>query len=274
MKVYFFIIFILVVPIIGFLTWQRISFKNWLKSGHIRITSFKAKELTPSVDSQPKLLQEYLKKVLPGHNQAVCNYTRFKQRGLFRMNPEDVMTDFKANQIVSLVSPMFSWEANITSKGIPITVCDRLVDGMGELEARLFGLFRVAKATGPELLRGELLRYLAEIPWFPHAAANQSLMSWQQDGDSKLYGTISLGEVSATVEYRLKDGLIESIFVPDRGRSVGGKSIPTPWLGEFKKYKKMGNVLVPTYGEVSWLLDEGKFTYFKGNITDYKVFCQ
>lgn len=264
----------LLVIAVVFLVWQKVSFDRWLEDGRHRITSAEAIERRLDLNTLPPLLQEYLEKVGVRDHSSTCGSVYFEQAGLFRMNPEDQMTSFTANQTVSLSAPMFSWEASIRTRGLPVKVCDRLIEGRGELEARLLGFLKVAKASGPELLRGELLRYLAEIPWYPSAIFNQPNIQWQQTGGSKLQGSLSVADVSATVEYRFEDGLIKSIYVPDRGRTVGSESIPTPWLGEFSEYKKVEGIVVPMRGEVSWLLPEAKFTYFKGEIVSYSLSCE
>lgn len=270
MKVF---IIISVFVILGVLTWQIISFNQSLKAGREVITQLSVVPPRVLGDDLPPILKNYLSKVVLMNDPSLCRYVSFHQHGLFRMKPTDKMSGFTATQMISLVAPMFSWEANIKVSAVPVKVCDRLVDGKGELEARLFGVIPVAKATGPELLRGELLRYLAELPWYPIAIINQPLIQWQQVSDSKLIGTLEIDGVKASVEYTFEDGLIKSIYVPDRGMTVGSKSIPTPWVGKFSKYQRVGHMMIPTYGEVSWILPEGEFTYFKGNITDYNIAC-
>lgn len=134
---------------------------------------------------------------------------------------------------------MFSWVAAVRLKGLTITVCDRLVDGEGELQARLFSSIPLAKGSGDRFLRGELLRYLAELPWYPMTVLHQPDIQWKSVANNKITVTIVLGHVSATVEYTLNnEGLIESIFVPDREKADGASVELKPWLGEFSSMKK------------------------------------
>jgi hypothetical protein len=56
----------------------------------------------------------------------------------------------------------------------------------------------------------------------------------------------------------------------DRPRDVGGRSIPTPWRGTFSQYRAFGSHRLPAHGEVGWLLPEGLFIYWKGDIVSYE----
>lgn len=266
----------------GYLFWQRFAFQNWLAAGQERIASYRGDEPDGGRGAVvagwrqrpwPPLMKDYLSKVIKRSELASCRAVRFRQGGLFRMEPKQPLEEFSAKQIVSLRAPMFSWQAQVMAKGLPVTVCDRLISGEGNLEARLLGAIRVAKASGPEILRGELLRYLAELPWYPVAILHQPQIQWRQLDDSTVKGSMTVAGVTASVEYRFKDSLITSIYVPDRERMVGTKAVPTPWLGQFSDYQLQDGLLVPASGEVSWLLPSGTFTYFKGRIGGYQLSC-
>lgn len=204
--------------------------------------------------------------------EANSQFSFFTQSGKFRQKPNDKFSDFSAKQYVSLASPMFSWVASMNMNGIPVTVCDRLVDNKGELQARLFSSILLAEGSGDSFLRGELLRYLAEIPWYPMAILNQPEIEWEDVAYNKITSTIKLNQVKATVEYTFnKEGLIESIFVPDREKGDGKEIELLPWYGEFSQYEERAGIVIPTKGQVSWMLDSGKFTYFKGQITGYQL---
>jgi len=59
-------------------------------------------------------------------------------------------------------------------------ILDCYVDGEGLLEARLFGSLRLARAAGPVAGKGELMRYLAELGWAPHAMLHNPQLSWRE----------------------------------------------------------------------------------------------
>jgi hypothetical protein len=252
-----------------YLLWERQSFSSWIEAGRQEIMEAHQPAQEHSAKNFPPLLQTYLNKVL-AHAPKDITQINFDQEGLFRMSPEETMSKFSAHQLVSVGKPMFSWEAQIRVNGLPVTVCDRLISDKGEVQARLFGSVKVAHESGPELLRGELLRYLAELPWYPMAIPQLPQIHWREIDEKRIEGMVQRSGVIAKVEYEFSDdGLIKSIYVPDRGMIVGDESIPTPWLGEFSNYQMIENIIIPKQGEVSWLLQDGKFTYFQGHIVDY-----
>jgi hypothetical protein len=245
------------------------EFSAWLNRGEQEVISQKFKDIIEPFNIPP-LIKRYISiavtRPVSGH------YVKLTQKGFLKFNADGKAIPFQANQIISLTKSSFSWMAR-TSKGfLPIVVCDRLINNKGELQARLFASFKVADATGPELLKGELLRYLAEIPWFPLAISCQPSIIWKQLSSKSVSAEIDLEGVKAKVNFYFdKRGLIEKIYVPDRGMIVGSKSIPTPWEGHFSNYKEIKGLLVPTHGEISWILPEGRFTYFKGDLISYDV---
>jgi hypothetical protein len=263
------ILFLLFVSSVLFVK-QKMSFQQWLESGHLKIKSAASQKASVDPQTLPPLLQNYLETVIV--QPSTADFVEFSQAGDFRMNPEDEMSRFTADQVVSLQNPMFSWVAQIPMKGLPITVCDRLVAGQGELQARLFSTIPLARGSGDSFLRGELLRYLAELPWYPMAILEQPNILWQQTAPNKVKGTLQVKSVVATVEYTFdQTGTIQSIYVPDRDRSDGKTSETLPWLGEFSQYEERAGTVIPIQGQVSWLLDSGKFTYFVGKISTYTL---
>lgn len=269
MKVLIILLFAIFIVMWGYFYYQSSRFNEWIASGHQEILSFQSSAKRGERSELPELLQRYLKKViLKEHTNSTVFFT---QKGDFRNNPDDEMSPFKAEQFVSISSPMFSWVANINMKGIKVKVCDRLVNNEGELQARLFSALTLAKGSGASFLRGELLRYMAELPWYPMAILNLPQINWKQLSDNQVEGVISIFDIKAAVNYTFSpDGLIESVYVSDRERSVGESMIKTPWLGEFSDYKEIEGQLLPTRGMVSWLIDSKKFTYFSGTILDYQ----
>jgi hypothetical protein len=66
-------------------------------------------------------------------------------------------------------------------------------------------------------------------------------------------------------------GDIEAASAPARPRAVGKQTVETPLNGIYGDYKEFAGVRLPTTAEVSWLLPEGPFTYFRCRITDWSV---
>ena len=103
------------------------------------------------------------------------------QRGEMRPNRGDAWRRFTAEQVIRIPEPGFAWRARIqTAPLVSARILDCYVDSEGLLEARLFGSVRLASAAGPQASRGELMRYLAELAWAPHAMLHNPKLSWRE----------------------------------------------------------------------------------------------
>jgi hypothetical protein len=49
-----------------------------------------------------------------------------------------------------------------------------------------------------------------------------------------------------------------------RHRDVNGTPALTPWAGRFSSYARVGGMMVPTDGEVGWVLPDGWYPYWRG----------
>lgn len=148
-------------------------------------------------------------------------------------------------------------------------VIDSYDEEDGRLDVRLLGL-PVQRRRGPQVAQGEAYRYLAEIAWVPHAIVANSQLTWR-DVDERTV------EVSTSV--RSEQIIVRLIFnergeiaktVAERPRLEAGNAV-TRWIGEYAGYERLGGLLVPTRGEVSWELADGPFTYWRGTITSLEV---
>ncbi len=55
---------------------------------------------------------------------------------------------------------------------------------------------------------------------------------------------------------------------------VGKETVPTPFAGTYTEYKELGGIRVPTRAEVAWLLPDGPFTYFRGQLVTFQAVPQ
>lgn len=84
------------------------------------------------------------------------------------------------------------------------------------------GVIPVARAErSSALMRGELMRYLAELAWAPDAILFNVTLRWREDGPDRLSVSAGVGETAAEVTLSLDgEGRIAGSFAPDRPRSA------------------------------------------------------
>jgi hypothetical protein len=153
---------------------------------------------------------------------------------------------------------------------LPVHVHDAYVQGEGLLHGALFGLATVTEMRGtPEAAEGELLRYLAEAAWYPTALLPSQGVIWHPVDAHSARVSMSDGQVTVSLLVRFgEDGLIESVYADERGREVDGAVVPTPWEGRWGNYERRDGILIPTEGEVAWLLPEGRKPHWKGRVDE------
>jgi Family of unknown function (DUF6544) len=153
---------------------------------------------------------------------------------------------------------------------LSFNVTDFYAAGNGGLEARLLGLVPVMRQRGPETTRGELIRYLAELPWVPHAIRANRQLEWRElDGQTVEVATqVRAERVAVKLEFDPAGDIVHA-YADSRPYPEGKTFVPRPWGGVFGDYRDLTGVRLPTTAEVSWQLPEGKFTYWRGEVTAF-----
>lgn len=192
---------------------------------------------------------------------------RFRQAGRMRRTATASWSAFIARQTIALDRCAFDWIARTGPAGA-ISVRDALVDGVGHLHVRALGFITLARAKpSADLTRGELMRYLAELPWAPEAILRNPELRWREEGADRLIVGAGLGDTAVEVTLNLdSEGRIAGAFAPDRGALIDGLTVPTPWRGTFSDYRLYDGVWLPFAGEVAWEKPGGTFTYWQGRI--------
>jgi len=193
---------------------------------------------------------------------------KLTQTGRMRQNLKSTSwMAFTATQTLSTRDCTFDWRARFGPLGL-ISVRDALERGRGRLDVKALGIVPIASAPRtPELMRGELMRYLAELPWAPAAILLNTELRWREAGQDALAVSAGAGETLTEVVLDLdSDGRIVGAFAPDRPRSVGKAYLPTPWRGQFTDYRLHEGRWIPFAGEVAWEIDGKPEVDWQGTI--------
>jgi hypothetical protein len=196
---------------------------------------------------------------------------RLRQRGLMWTRPGARPMRFVAVQQMAAGRVAFRWRARFGAGPLrPFVVTDAYEDGAGRLEGRLAGV-RLFRAAGPDVDRAQVMRYLAELAWLPDPRAHPEVR-WTDLGPDEAEVAADSAGGRAAVRLRLgAGGDVLEASAPDRPRSVDDGSVPTPWRGVFSDHGELGGVRVPRRAEVAWELPEGRFTYWRAEVTALEV---
>ena len=223
------------------------------------------------LEGLPAPVQRYFRTVLK-EGQPMVSGVRVQHIGTFNMSETtDQWKSFNSNQRVVTQRPGFDWDGRVTMMpGLQVRVHDAYVAGEGILHASLLGLFSLVNLRGTsDVAEGELMRFFAEAAWYPTALLPSQGVRWEAVDDRSARGTLTEGTIAVTMLFTFNEqGLIDTVRADARGRTVGGRVVPTPWHGRFWNYGERSGMLVPLDGEVAWLLPEGAKPYWRGRITE------
>jgi hypothetical protein len=222
----------------------------------------------------PAIIQSFVRRAV-GEN-PVPNTVWLSQRGEMRANLGDSWRPFTAEQVISIREPGFAWLARMQAAPlVSVRVLDCCVGGAGLLEARLFGSLPLARAAGAQATKGELMRYLAELAWAPHAMLRNPQLAWREIDAATVEVSAESQAGPARVRLIFENGDITRIEADDRPLMVGRRIIPTRWQGRCCDYREMNGCRIPTRAVVSWLLEDGPFEYWRGRVTAFSMkYCK
>jgi hypothetical protein len=220
------------------------------------------------LEGLPDPVQRFFRVVLK-EGQPIVAAVNLSQQGLFNMSETKAKwSPFTATQFVTTQQPGFDWDARIQmAPGVSAFVHDAYALGAGSLHASLLGLFTVADVRGtPAAAQGELLRFFAEMPWYPTALLPSQGVRWEAIDNTSARATVTDAPTTVSLVFRFNpEGTIETMRAEARYRD---KLTAMPWSGRFWDYSVCDEMLIPLQGEVGWEHPDGIRLYYKGKVTE------
>lgn len=204
--------------------------------------------------------------------KEIAHTVRLKQTGQMRSQPDGKWMPVEADQWFTTEKPGFLWKAEVVAApGISLVGRDKYSDGRGFLLIKALGLVAVADAKGADVDQGTMLRYLAEILWFPAAALNDYIR-WREIDSLSAEATMSYAGVTASGVFRFDSTGDLSSFEAKRYYDRETGSTLEDWIVQVEPdgYEEFEGVRVGARGSVTWKLQDGDFTWFKLEITDIR----
>ncbi|MDJ0388205.1 hypothetical protein QMO56_08770 [Roseomonas sp. E05] len=194
------------------------------------------------------------------------------QSGTMRGAPGARPLRFSARQRINLRQLAFTWRATMGPFGC-VSVVDALDEGGGRLDVRLLRAIPLGGATdGPALMKGEIMRYLAELAWAPDALLANAALEWRALDSQTLRVAAGRGPARGEVTLRLDAlGRIAEAAAEDRPRREGAGFVERPWRGRFSDYRQHQGRWIPCAAEVDWILDGHPFTTWSGTLRSWAV---
>lgn len=208
--------------------------------------------------------------VKPGDNHSSVLLTQ-SGRMKAKLDSKSWMA-FTARQSISTRACEFDWRANAGPFGM-ISGRDALKSGEGRFDITALGFIPIARAEPTSaLVRGELMRYLAELAWAPDAILLNTELHWRDVGADRLVVSAGAGATAVKVTFSLDaEGRIAAAFASDRPRSATAPVLPTPWRGRFSDYRRHEGRWLPFVGEVAWEIEGKEIVYWQGRIERWNI---
>jgi hypothetical protein len=232
-----------------------------------------------SVDSQasapptlPGPIRQHLQFAL-GSKPAPKSTALIHHNGLFRTSSTQNWFPVEGAEYISMRTPGFIWSAKMTMlPGIWMRARDSLLSGTGRMHVRLWSLFTIVDATGPEINQGALTRWIAELVWAPMGLCSKALQWEEVDDKTARVKVAGQGETPVSGVFHVDEAGKISSFECERYMCQGGMAVLAQWKAVCGEYKEYNGVKIPSTVEVSWETEQ-PFSYAKFNVTSAEFVC-
>ena len=263
-------VIILLVGIVGFGHYQfhkmvRGESKQLLQNIQVENLPIISKK---AIDHLPEIVQKWMRNSgVIGKEKIVS--VRLEQKGEMKTKPEGKWMPFTAEQYFDVENSAFAWTTEVDFMPMVNMVGrDKLIDGKGEMLIKLANVIPVVDEGNNEKINsGAMLRYMAEMVWFPSAALNDYI-KWEAIDANAAKATFTLNGKSVSGIYTFSDEENFKSFEADR--YYGGKkdSKLEKWKIIASDYKEFNGIKIPNKCSVTWKLKEGDFNWLNLEITE------
>lgn len=200
----------------------------------------------------------------------------FQQKGTMKLKPEQKeWTEAIAEQYVTTDQPAFLWKVKMNMfPFLQVYGRDLYRDGKSQMLIKIASLIPVVNVSNNEKVnQSTLQRYLLELPWYPSSALSPYI-KWEYINEASAKATMTYKGVSGSATYHFtQNGDLEKISA-FRYKDSDDNSVPIECIGEVIESSLIDGIKIPTKLNVSWMLESGKFTWYRlqiSNVTFNKV---
>lgn len=222
------------------------------------------------VNHLPELVQKWLQNSgVIGKEKIVS--VRLQQKGEMKTKPESKWMPFTATQYFNVQNPAFVWSTEVDFVSMVNMVGrDKFMRGEGEMLIKLANVIPVVnEGNNDKINQGAMVRYMAEMVWFPSAALSDYI-KWEPIDANAAKATFILNRKMVSGIYTFSDEGNFKSFEADR--YYGGKkdSKLEKWKIIASDYKEFNGIRIPNKCSVTWKLKEGDFNWLNLEITAWE----
>ena len=199
------------------------------------------------------------------------NTVWLSQNARMKMKPgQKEWNEAVAEQYYSVEKPAFVWKVKMNMPPfITISGRDKFVDGKGEMLIKLFSLLNIVNEKGEKMDEGTLQRFLAETVWFPSAALSQYI-TWEAIDSLSAKATMNYKGTTGSGTFYFNEQGDFVKFSTLRYKSNEADAQRYEWIVTVKEHSIKNSIKIPTKVEVTWVLENGNWTWLDLEITDIR----
>mgnify|MGYP001065411660 CR=1 FL=1 len=263
----------LIILLVGISAYGKYRFQKMVDKESKEMYNGISKNITKVISEKdlnqlPNIIQTWLRHSgIIGKKEIVT--VRLKQKGKMRTTPNSKWKPFVATQCFNTKSPSFVWSTTVHfSSIIKMIGRDKLLDGNGEVLIKLASLIPVVnESQNIRINSGSMIRYLAEICWFPSAALNNCI-TWESINTTSAKATFTYKDTSVSGIFSFNDEGDLVSFEAQRYFSGNIEAKLESWLVETVTFKTFNGIRIPSENKVTWKLSDGDFNWLNIEITD------
>jgi hypothetical protein len=165
---------------------------------------------------------------------------------------------FTAEQVIGQGRDLIS-RATMRSKMSTIRRFDRFVDGEGAMRWKLFGLFPVMTASGPEIRRSAAGRVQGESIWLPSILCGDGV-SWTADDSFQPVAHFTVRTDSQPLSLTIDNkGGLRSVKLRRWGNPEGSEFHDATFGGVVEEEGVFGGYTIPTRVRIGWYFGTDRF---------------
>jgi hypothetical protein len=151
------------------------------------------------------------------------------------------------------------WRATTWMQGLPIWGSDRVVDGVGEMQWKILGLFPVMTGSGDDITRSAVGRMQGEIVWLPSVLCHPDIAWTEIDETTVQANFTALGQPASLALTVGEQGTLAQAKFSRWGNPAGGAyhdvdfGVLVQESGTFEGYT------IPTDIRVGWFFGSDRF---------------
>ncbi len=220
------------------------------------------------VEHLPVIIQKWMRNSgVLGKEKVVS--LRLKQIGTLRTEPEGKWMPFSATQYFNVEHPAFVWTTEVDAMySVNMIGRDKLINGEGAMLIKLGSIIPVVnESDNKKINSGAMVRFLAEICWFPSAALNDHIV-WESIDAHSAIATLRIAQNSVSGIFKFNSNGDVISFEADRYYGGSENAQLEKWIIKMDAYQFFDGIRIPNKCNVTWKLNQGDFNWLNLEITD------